>query len=85
MIEELKRSGDDTRGSMGLRLPRPVDQEAPPIPVPALLADCGVFSRLWTARLNPDFLLLWVAADKADGDRPGKASSWSFSVVVLET
>lgn len=85
MADELRRNGDDTRGSTDLRRPSLEDKVPPPIPVPALFADCGVFNRLWIARLRPDlFELLWVADDEVDGDRRGTTSACSSSGVKSE-
>lgn len=57
MAREMFRKGDDLRGPAELRLALPRDDEAtPPTPVPALLADCGVFSRPWTVRPMPEGL-----------------------------
>lgn len=52
MADELIRNGEEANGSTGLRRPSLEDQGALPVPVPALLADCGVFSRPFTARLK---------------------------------
>lgn len=65
MMEELMRSGEDTRGSTGLRLPRLRGFLVPPRPVPALLADCGVLNRFCTARLRLEGF--WLLADELDG------------------
>ena len=65
MTEELMRSGEDTRGSTGLRLPRLRGFLAPRRPVPALLADCGVLKRVCTARLRLEGF--WPLADELDG------------------
>lgn len=51
MADELIRNGEETNGSTGLGFPRLEDQEARPVPLPALLADCGVLSRPFTTRL----------------------------------
>lgn len=54
MARDIFRKGEDFKGPTELRfdLPRD-DEETPPTTVPALLADCGVLSRLWTVRPIP--------------------------------
>lgn len=69
MTEELTRNGEETRGSTGLRLPRLEDKAAPPIPLPELLAERGVLSRLCTARFRLFFWLLLVAVGDRGADR----------------
>ena len=75
MTEELIRRGEDTKGSIGLRLPRLRDKATPPRPVPALLADCGVLSRFCTARLRLEGFWPLFGADELDGGRRVLGSS----------
>lgn len=70
MAEELIRNGEETRGSTGLRVPPLEDKVTPPIPVPALLADCGVLSKFPMVRLSADDVwFLAVAEEDWDRDR----------------
>ena len=54
IAREMFRKGDDFKGPTELRFGLPRDDEAtPPTTMPALLADCGVFNKLWTVRPIP--------------------------------